>query len=71
MKATLLGIKQISSAKGDFTIAYIAFSNEETKGQACKDCFLKGHPLNEKMIGTAVDVEINIENGRVNAITAA
>ena len=71
MMATLLGFKAISSAKGDFTIAYIAFDNEETKGQACKDCFLRGHPLNEKMIGCAVNVEINIENGRVNAITAA
>ena len=71
MVATLLGYKAISSAKGEFTIAYITFENEETKGQACKDCFLKGHPLNEKMIGLAVNVEINIENGRVNAITAA
>lgn len=71
MLATLMGIKEISSQKGEFTIAYIAFDNEETKGQACKDCFLRGHPLSEKMIGAAVNVEINIENGRVNAITAA
>lgn len=71
MVATLLGYKAISSAKGDFTIAYIAFGNDETKGLACKDCFLKGHPLNEKMINSSVNVEMNIENGRVNAITAA
>jgi|GEM_PF-4868656 len=71
MFATLLGYKEISSNKGDFTIAYITFENDETKGQACKDCFLKGHPLQEKMIGSAVNVEINIENGRVNAIKAA
>ena len=71
MKATLLGYKAITSAKGEFTIAYVTFSDDEIKGQGSKDCFLKGHPLNEKMIGTAVNVEISIENGRVQGITAA
>lgn len=69
--ATLIGYKQISSKKGDFTIAYIVFTPDEGLGQACKDCFLNGHPLNEKMIGQAVRVSINIENGRITSITAA
>lgn len=69
--ATLIGFKEISSAKGDFTIAYVVFTPEEGYGQACKDIFLKGHPLNQKMIGQAVKVAFNIENGRVSAITAA
>jgi hypothetical protein len=69
--ATLIGFKEVSSAKGDFTIAYIVFTPEEGLGQACKDCFLKGHPLSEEMIGQAVKVSINIENGRVTSIKAA
>lgn len=69
--AMLIGYKEISSAKGDFTIAYMVFEPEEGYGQACKDVFLKGHPLNQKMVGQAVRVSFNIENGRVSAITAA
>lgn len=69
--ATLIGFKEISSAKGDFTIAYVEFSPEEGYGQACKDVFLKGHPLKKEMIGQAVIVNFNIENGRVLSIEAA
>ena len=69
--ATLIGFKEISSRKGDFTIAYIEFQPEEGYGQACKDCFLQGHPLAEEMIGQAVKVSINIENGRITGIKAA
>lgn len=69
--ATLIGFKAISSKKGDFTIAYIVFTPEEGLGQACKDCFLQGHPLTKEMIGQAVKVSINIENGRVTSIKAA
>lgn len=69
--ATLIGYKEISSAKGNFTIAYIVFTPEEGFGQACKDCFLRGFSLKESMIGQAVKVSINIENGRVTAIQAA
>lgn len=68
---TLIGYKPISSAKGDFTIAYVTFTAEEGLGKACKDIFLKGHPLNEKMIGQAVKLNFNIENGRVASIVAA
>lgn len=69
--ATLIGYKEISSAKGDFTIAYVVFQPEEGLGKACKDVFLKGHPLSKEMIGQAVKMSFNIENGRVSAITAA
>lgn len=69
--ATLIGYKEISGRKGDFTIAYIVFTPEEGNGQACKDCFLNGHPLNEKMIGQAVKVSVNLENGRISGIKAA
>lgn len=69
--ATLIGYKEISSRKGDFTIAYLVFSPEEGLGQACKDVFLNGHPLDEKMIGQAVKVSVNLENGRVTSIKAA
>ena len=69
--ATLIGYKEISSRKGDFTIAYLVFHPEEGLGQACKDVFLQGHPLSEKMIGQAVKVSINLENGRVTGIKAA
>lgn len=69
--ATLIGYKEISGRKGDFTIAYITFTPEEGFGQACKDCFLNGHPLSEDMIGQAVKVSINIENGRITGIQAA
>lgn len=69
--ATLIGFKEISSKKGDFTIAYLVFTPEEGYGQACKDVFLNGHPLVQKMVGQAVKVNVNIENGRVSSIVAA
>lgn len=69
--ATLIGFKEIKSVKGDFTIAYLVFTPEEGLGQACKDVFLQGHPLKEEMIGQAVKVSVNLENGRVTSIKAA
>lgn len=69
--ATLIGYKEISSRKGDFTIAYLVFTPEEGLGQACKDVFLQGHPLTKEMIGGAVKVSVNLENGRVTGIKAA
>jgi len=69
--ATLIGYKEITSNKGEFTIAYIVFTPDEGLGEACKDVFLQGHPLNKDMIGEAVKVKINLENGRVTAIQAA
>ncbi|CAB1247930.1 protein of unknown function [Ruminococcaceae bacterium BL-6] len=69
--ATLIGYKEITSKKGVFTIAYLVFTPDEGLGQACKDVFLTGHPLTEEMIGQAVRVSINLENGRVTAIHAA
>ena len=69
--ATLIGYKEISSAKGEFTIAYVVFTPEEGYGNACKDIFLKGHPLNQKLLGQPVKIGFNIENGRVSSIEAA
>jgi hypothetical protein len=69
--AILIGFKAISSAKGEFTIAYVEFTPEEGLGKACKDVFLKGHPLKREMIGKPVKISFNIENGRVSSITAA
>lgn len=70
--AKLLGYKEITSRKGEFTIAYVVYKPDgEGFGQACKDIFLKGHPLNEKMVGCAVNVFFDIGSGRVSKIEAA
>ncbi len=70
--ATLVGYKEITSRKGEFTIAYVVYQPDgEGIGQACKDIFLQGHPLKEKMVGSAVNVFFDIGSGRVSKIEAA
>lgn len=69
MVATLIGKKEISSKKTnkDFTIAYIVFEDQETKGQACKDIFLDGHSLSDSLIGQEIEVNIGF-NGRIQSV---
>lgn len=70
--ATLIGYNEFTSKKGDaYTIAYIVYTPDEGKGQACKDAFLEGRPFTEEMIGQAVKVKVNLGNGRITGITAA
>ena len=65
--ATLVGYKEITSR-----IAYVVYQPDgEGIGQACKDIFLQGHPLKEKMVGSAVNVFFDIGSGRVSKIEAA